>query len=106
MGAAFILEGSANTTAFELYIEQVLTPSLHAGQIVVIDNLRARHLRAGQDSHRGERLSTAFRDLATRPTFLPFCEAFSKLKTALPEQELEPEKPWKKPLLKHYSPSP
>jgi MFS family permease len=29
------LEGSANTTAFELYIEQILVPSLHAGQIVV-----------------------------------------------------------------------
>ena len=39
MGAAFILEGSANATAFELYVEQVLVPSLHAGQIVVMDNL-------------------------------------------------------------------
>jgi len=41
MGAAMILEGSANTTAFELHIEQVLVPSLHAGQIVVMDNLQA-----------------------------------------------------------------
>src|SRR4029077_19628271 len=39
MGAALILEGSANTTAFELYIEQILAPNLHAGQIVVMDNL-------------------------------------------------------------------
>ena len=41
MGAALILEGSADTTAFELYIEQILAPSLHAGQIVVMDNLQA-----------------------------------------------------------------
>ncbi len=26
MGAAFILEGSANTIAFELYVEQILAP--------------------------------------------------------------------------------
>jgi transposase len=41
MGAAFILEGSANTTAFELYIEHVLAPTLQAGQVVVMDNLQA-----------------------------------------------------------------
>jgi transposase len=41
MGAALILEGSANTTAFELYVEQILAPSLHDGQIVVMDNLQA-----------------------------------------------------------------
>jgi transposase len=33
--------GSANTMAFELYVEQVLAPSLHAGLIVVMDNLQA-----------------------------------------------------------------
>jgi hypothetical protein len=38
MGAAMILEGSADTTAFELYVEQILAPSLHAGQIVVMDS--------------------------------------------------------------------
>ena len=32
MGEAFILEGSADTTVFELYIEQILAPSLQAGQ--------------------------------------------------------------------------
>ena len=41
MSAAFILEGSANTTAFERYVEHVLVPRLHAGQIV----LKARKSR-------------------------------------------------------------
>ncbi len=39
MGEALILEGSADSTAFEMYIEQILGPSLQAGQIVVMDNL-------------------------------------------------------------------
>ena len=41
MGAALILEGSANTPAFELYVEQILAPSLQLGKIVVMDNLQA-----------------------------------------------------------------
>jgi transposase len=47
MGAAMILEGSANAAAFEIYVEQLLAPSLQAGNIVVMDNLRA---------HKGERV--------------------------------------------------
>ena len=82
MGAAFILEGSANTTAFELYVEQVLTPSLHAGQIVVMDNLQA---------HKSARVRTAIEAKGCQLLFLPSYspdlspieEAFSKLKTAL-----------------------
>jgi len=50
MGAAMILEGSANGAAFELYGEQFLAPSLHAGQLVVMDNLRA---------HKGDRVRQA-----------------------------------------------
>jgi hypothetical protein len=71
MGAAMILEGSANATAFEIYIEQLLLPSLQAGQIVVMDNLRA---------HKGERVRQAieakgcqvvFPAWAIRPTSPP-----------------------------------
>ena len=52
MGAAMILEGSTNGAAFEIYVEQLLAPSLHVGQIVVMDNLRA---------HKGERVRQATR---------------------------------------------
>jgi transposase len=82
MGAALILEGSANTTAFELYIEQVLAPNLHAGQIVVMDNLQA---------HKSARVKQAIEAKGCQLLFLPgyspdlspIEEAFSKLKTAL-----------------------
>src|SRR6266567_4456234 len=82
MGAAMILEGSANATAFEIYVEQLLLPSLQAGQIVVMDNLRA---------HKGERVRQAIEAKGCQvlflpgysPDFSPIEETFSKLKTDL-----------------------
>jgi len=62
MGAAMILEGSANTTAFELYIEQVLAPGLRAGQIVVMDNLQA---------HKGAWIKQAIEEKGCQLLFLP-----------------------------------
>jgi len=82
MGAAMILEGSANGAAFELYVEQFLAPSLHMGQIVVMDNLRA---------HKGERVRQAIEAKGCQvlflpgysPDFSPIEESFSKLKAYL-----------------------
>jgi transposase len=82
MGAAMILEGSANTAAFEVYVEQVLVPSLYTGQIVVMDNLQA---------HKSARIKQAIEAKGCQLLFLPgyspdlspIEEAFSKLKTAL-----------------------
>jgi len=34
-----LIEGAANTELFEIYIEQILAPTLKKGQIVVMDNL-------------------------------------------------------------------
>ena len=82
MGAALILEGSANTIAFELYVEQILAPNLHTGQIVVMDNLQA---------HKSARVKQAIEAKGCQLLFLPgyspdlspIEEAFSKLKTLL-----------------------
>ena len=82
MGAAMILEGSANTIAFEVYVEQVLAPSLQAGQIMVMDNLQA---------HKSARIKQAIEAKGCQLLFLPGYSpdlspieaAFSKLKTAL-----------------------
>lgn len=82
IGAAMILPGSANTTAFELYVEQILAPSLYAGQVVVMDNLQA---------HKSARVRLAIEAKGCQLLFLPgyspdlspIEEAFSKLKTAL-----------------------
>lgn len=82
MGAAMILPGSANAVAFEIYVEQLLVPSLQAGQIVVMDNLRA---------HKGERVRQAIEATGCQVLFLPgyspdlspIEETFSKLKMFL-----------------------
>ena len=47
MGEAFVLEGSADSVVFELYIEQILAPSLPTGHIVILDNL---------NTHTGEKV--------------------------------------------------
>ena len=82
MGAAMILEGSTNTTAFEVYVEQLLAPTLQAGQIVIMDNLQA---------HKSARVRLAIEAKCCQLLFLPgyspdlspIEEAFSKLKTVL-----------------------
>jgi transposase len=82
MGEALILEGSADGQAFEIYIEQILGPSLQAGQIVVMDNL---------STHRGARVRQATEERGCQllflpsysPGFSPIEEAFSKLKAVL-----------------------
>lgn len=82
MGEALILEGSADTGAFEIYIEQILAPSLQAGQIVVMDNL---------SMHTGEKIRQAINARGCQllflpsysPDLLPIEEAFSKLKAFL-----------------------
>src|SRR5262249_17816464 len=52
MGEAMLLDGSADTAAFETYIEQILAPSLHPGQIVILDNLS---IHRGTSRERGHR---------------------------------------------------
>jgi transposase len=82
MGEALILDGAADAAAFEVYIEQILAPSLRPGQIVILDNLSI---------HLGSRVKQAIEAKGCRllflpaysPDFSPIEEAFSKLKTAL-----------------------
>jgi transposase len=82
MGPAFVLDGAADGTAFEVYIEHVLAPSLKPGQIVILDNLSI---------HLGSRVKQAIEAKGCRllflpaysPDFSPIEEAFSKLKTVL-----------------------
>ena len=82
MGEALILEGAAHTDTFELYVKQILGPSLQPGQIVVMDNLQLQ---------KGERVRQAIEARGCQvlflpsysPDFSPIEEAFSKLKAFL-----------------------
>lgn len=82
MGPTFLLDGSADSAAFAIYVEQILAPSLRPGQIVILDNLSI---------HQGPRVRQAIEAKGCRLVFLPAYspdfslieEAFSKLKTCL-----------------------
>jgi len=41
--ATFTVEGAVDTAVFNVYVEQVLRPTIAAGDILVLDNLSAHH---------------------------------------------------------------
>ncbi len=82
MQAAMTLEGSVNEAAFEAFVREVLIPTLHPGQIVIMDNLSSHKT----DQVLGLLTSAGCQVLflpAYSPDFSPIEEAFSKLKAFL-----------------------
>jgi transposase len=80
--APFVLDGPINGEAFLAYIEQVLVPVLHPGDIVILDNL---------GSHKGQHARRLVRAAGAHLIFLPpyspdlnpIEQVFSKLKHLL-----------------------
>jgi transposase len=80
--APLAFPGSINAATFESYVEQVLVPELHEGDVVVFDNLKA---------HLGAEAVTAIEGAGANvmllppysPDFTPIEEMFSKLKEGL-----------------------
>jgi len=60
--APWLIDGLINGERFRLYVEKVLLPILHKGDIVVIDNL---------GSHRGKVIRRIIRSVGARLFFLP-----------------------------------
>jgi transposase len=79
MPAAMTLEGAVDQVAFEVFVREVLLPTLHPGQIVIMDNL---------SSHKTDEVLSMLTNAGCRVLFLPAYspdlspieEAFSKLK--------------------------
>ena len=77
MGASMIIEGAVNATAFEAYLEHILVPSLHPGQIVVMDNLSV---------HKGARVRQLLEDKGCQLLFLPaYSPDLSPIEETLPK---------------------
>jgi transposase len=82
IGETLLMEGAANTQIFEIYVEQILVPSLRPGQIVIMDNLSI---------HKGKKVRELIEARGCQVLFLPTYspdlspieEAFSKMKTVL-----------------------
>ncbi len=82
MTALMILDGAMHGTAFLAYVEQVLAPTLSAGDIVVMDNLPAHKPAAIRQAI--ERTGAELRFLPPySPDFNPIEMAFSKFKAFL-----------------------
>jgi transposase len=82
VGESMVIEGSANATAFERYVEEILAPSLTAGDIVLMDNLAAHKGKKVEELIQIRGCQLLFLP-AYSPDFSPIEEAFSKVKTFL-----------------------
>ena len=80
--AAMTLEGAADTIAFEVFIEQVLAPTLQPGQTVVMDNLSIHKSQTTRQLIEKCGCTLLFLP-AYSPDFSPIEQAWSKLKTYL-----------------------
>ncbi len=84
MGAAsLVVEGSTNGTVFETYLEEVLCPTLHKGQVVVMDNLSAHKGHRVRELIEGKGCELVYYLPPYSPDFDPIEQAFSKLKSYL-----------------------
>ena len=80
--APMVLDGPINGDWFRAWVEQALIPTLHPGDVVVLDNL---------GSHKGKAVRRAIRKAGAHLMFLPpyspdlnpIEQVFSKLKTLL-----------------------
>jgi transposase len=86
IGAAMTLTGALDRDACEVYVREVLVPSLRPGQLVIWDNVR---------THQGATVRALIEAAGCRllflppssPDFNPIEEAFSKLKVCLRRAE-------------------
>lgn len=82
VAASFVIEGAVDTEAFNTYVEQVLRPTMRAGDIFVLDNLTA---------HRASRIEEVAGECQARvlwlapysPDFSPIELLWSKIKSGL-----------------------
>lgn len=94
--APCVIDGPINGLSFLAYVEQILVPTLAAGDIVIMDNL---------GSHKGRAVRKAIRTVGAKLFFLPpyspdlnpIEQVFAKLKTLLRKaDERTVEDTWKR----------
>jgi len=82
MTAPYTIDGAIDGPSFLAYVEQVLAPTLHKGDIVFMDNLRADKIVGVREAI--EAMGAELEYLpAYSPDLNPIEQAFSKLKAAL-----------------------
>jgi transposase len=82
VGASLIVDGAANGEIFEIYVEQILAPSLEPGQMVIMENLRIQKGNKVRQFIEARGCQLLFLP-AYCPDLSPIEEAFSKVKAVL-----------------------
>src|SRR5258708_5898304 len=82
LGELFLVDGAANGDLFEAYVEQILLPTLHPGETVIMDNLSIHKGKKVQELIEVKGCHLLFLP-AYSPDFSPIEEAFSKIKSVL-----------------------
>ncbi len=80
--AAMTVEGAVDRAAFDVFVAQVLVPSLRPGQTVIWDNLSVHKSARAQQLIEAAGCQVVFLPPYS-PDFAPIEQAFSKLKTVL-----------------------
>jgi transposase len=86
ISAALVVEGATDRPVFEVFIEEVLLPTLQPGQVVVWDNLSVHKSQRARELIEGQGCQVLFLP-AYSPDFNPIEQAFSKLKGWLRQRE-------------------
>ena len=84
--AAMTVEGAMDRLAFDVFVDQILVPSLQPGQVVIWDNL-AVHKSADAQQRIAARGCQLLWLPPYSPDVAPIEQAFSKIKTALRRTE-------------------
>jgi len=82
MTAPYTIDGAIDGPSFLAYVEQVLAPTLHKGDIVFMDNLRAHKIVGVREAIEATGAELEYLP-AYSPDLNPIEQAFSKLKAAL-----------------------
>ena len=80
--APYVIDGAMDGPSFLAYVEQVLAPTLHKGDIVFMDNLRTHKIAGVREALEAAGAKVRYLP-AYSPDFNPIEMAFSKLKAAL-----------------------
>jgi transposase len=94
--APFVIDGPINRELFTLYVETVLAPTLHEGDIVILDNLGSHKGKAARQAVRAKRAHLIFLPPYS-PDLNPIEQLFAKLKHFMRKaQERDHEATWRK----------
>ena len=80
--APFVLDGAMDGSSFLAYVEQVLAPTLGAGDIVIADNLRSHHVDGVREAIEARGATLRFLPPYS-PDLNPIEQVFAKLKALL-----------------------